>query len=316
MQPCGETAPCSKAEGGKCDGSEEKRRRFRTGGSKASSTGIEGLGRVQSRLFGGLQSGLLRASQLLLVLLSGGVGLGLVFGVEACLRGLEVGLGLVERGLGGPDVLVGLRLRVLRGLFRLLSLLQGFSVLSSLLLFGFKILLRRTQMILRIRYTLCRFIYLALRRAPLRGLGGLGYRLRALFIGSSGRFIGQCRGNDGSSCGNSGNSYREPFAFAFLCTHMLSPTSPHGDFLWHRWRGSPPSQRPLGFEGMDGVNRLSNDSSSFHHCMRLWGYTGNLQKRMDFMSFSQHTCPLYEQSRRSGLLIIGMGTLMEGDISQ
>ena len=64
------------------------------------------------------------------------------------------------------------------------------------------------------------------------------------------------------------------------------------------------------------VNRLSIDSSSFHHCMRLWGYTGNLQKRMDFMSFSQHTCPLYEQSRRSGLLIIGMGTLMEGDISQ
>ncbi len=33
------------------------------------------------------------------------------------------------------------------------------------------------------------------------------------------------------------------------------------------------------------VNRLSIDSSSFHHCMRLWGYTGNLQKRMDFMSF-------------------------------
>lgn len=64
------------------------------------------------------------------------------------------------------------------------------------------------------------------------------------------------------------------------------------------------------------VNRLSIDSSSFHHCMRLWGYTGNLQKRMDFMPFSQHTCPLYEQSRRSGLLIIGMGTLMEGDISQ
>lgn len=113
--------------------------------------------------------------QLLLVLLGGGVRLGLVFGVEACLRGLEGGLGLVERSLGGLDVLVGLRLRVLRGLFRLLSLLQGFSVLSSLLLFGFKILLRRTQMILRIRYTLCRFIYLALRRAPLRGLGGLGY---------------------------------------------------------------------------------------------------------------------------------------------
>lgn len=64
------------------------------------------------------------------------------------------------------------------------------------------------------------------------------------------------------------------------------------------------------------VNRLSIDSSSFHHCMRLWGYTGNLQKRMGFMSFSQHTCLLYEQSRRSGLLIIGMGTLMEGDISQ
>lgn len=167
--------PCSKAEGGKCDGGEDKRRRFRTGGSKISSTGVEGLGRVQSRLFGGLQSGLLGASQLLLVLLGGGVRLGLVFGVEACLRGLEGGLGLVERSLGGLDVLVGLRLRVLRGLFRLLSLLQGFSVLSSLLLFGFKILLRRTQMILRIRYTLCRFIYLALRRAPLRGLGGLGY---------------------------------------------------------------------------------------------------------------------------------------------
>lgn len=43
---------------------------------------------------------------------------------------------------------------------------------------------------------------------------------------------------------------------------------------------------------------------------------GNLQKRMDFMSFSQHTRPLYEQSRRSGLSIIDMGTLMEGDISQ
>lgn len=129
--------PCSKAEGGKCDGGEDKRRHFRTGGSKVSSTGVEGLGRVQSRLFGGLQSSLLGASQLLLVLLGGGVGLGLVFGVEACLRGLEGGLGLVERGLGGLDVLVGLRLRI--------------------------------------RYTLCRFIYLALRRAPLRGLGGLGY---------------------------------------------------------------------------------------------------------------------------------------------
>ncbi len=225
--------PCSKAEGGKCDGGEDKRRRFRTGGSQVSSTGVEGFGRVQSRLFGGLQNGLLGASQLLLVLL-GGVGLGLVFGVEACLRCLEGGLGLVELALGGLDVLVGLRLRVLRGLFRLLSLFQGFSVLSSLLLFGFKILLRRTQLILRIlhvllslvcgriigerlfhvlllvlhiglrllhvllsllriplsllpvahsgiksglhiRYTLCRFIYLALRRAPLRGLGGLGY---------------------------------------------------------------------------------------------------------------------------------------------
>ena len=65
------------------------------------------------------------------------------------------------------------------------------------------------------------------------------------------------------------------------------------------------------------VNRLSIDSSSFHHCMRLWGgIRGNLQKCMGFMSFSQHTCPLYEQSRRSGLSIIGMGTLMEGDISQ
>lgn len=65
------------------------------------------------------------------------------------------------------------------------------------------------------------------------------------------------------------------------------------------------------------VNRLSIDSSSFHHCMWLWGgYTGNLQKCMGFMSFSQHTRPLYEQSRRSGLLIISMGTLMEGDISQ
>lgn len=127
----------ARPRGGKCDGGEDKRRRFRTGGSKVSSTGVEGLGRVQSRLFGGLQSSLLGASQLLLVLLSGGVGLGLVFGVEACLRGLEGGLGLVERGLGGLDVLVGLRLRI--------------------------------------RYTLCRFIYLALRRAPLRGLGGLGY---------------------------------------------------------------------------------------------------------------------------------------------
>lgn len=43
---------------------------------------------------------------------------------------------------------------------------------------------------------------------------------------------------------------------------------------------------------------------------------GNLQKYMGFMSFSQHTRPLYEQSRRFGLSIIGMGTLMEGDISQ
>lgn len=50
-------------------GGEDKRRRFRTGGSKVSSTGVEGLGRVQSRLFGGLQSSLLGASQLLLVLL-------------------------------------------------------------------------------------------------------------------------------------------------------------------------------------------------------------------------------------------------------
>ena len=189
-------------------------------------------------------------------------------------------------------------------------------MLSSLLLFGFKILLRRTQLILRvlhvllslvcgriigerlfhvlllvlhiglrllhvllsllriplsllpvarsgiksglrIRYTLCRFIYLALRRAPLRGLGGLGYRLRALFIGSSGRFIGQCRGNDGSSCGNSGNSYREPFAFAFLCTHMLSLQPPRmGTSYGIGGGGSPSPQRPLGFEGMDGEPAL------------------------------------------------------------
>lgn len=160
--------PCSKAEGGKCDGGEDKRRRFRTGGSKVSSTGVEGLGRVQSRLFGGLQSSLPGASQLLLVLLGGGVGLGLVFGVEACLRGLEGGLGLVERGLGGLDVLVGLRLRVLCGLFRLLSLLRIPLSLLPVARSGIK-------SGLRIRYTLCRFIYLALRRAPLRGLGGLGY---------------------------------------------------------------------------------------------------------------------------------------------
>ena len=161
--------PCSKAEGGKCDGGEDKRRRFRTGGSKVSSTGVEGLGRVQSRLFGGLQSGLLGALQLLLVPLGGGVGLGLVFGVEACLCGLEGGLGLVERGLGGLDVLVGLRLRVLCGLLHvLLSLLRIPLSLLPVARSGIK-------SGLRIRYTLCRFIYLALRRAPLRGLGGLGY---------------------------------------------------------------------------------------------------------------------------------------------
>lgn len=110
----------------------------------------------------------LGASQLLLILLGGGGGLGLVFGVEACLRGLEGGLGLVERGLGGLDVLVGLRLRVLCGLFRLLSLLRIPLSLLPVARSGIK-------SGLRIRYTLCRFTYLALRRAPLRGLGGLGY---------------------------------------------------------------------------------------------------------------------------------------------
>lgn len=80
--------------------------------------------------------------------------------------------------------------------------------------------------------------------------------------------------------------------------------------------GSPSPQRPLGFEGMDGEPALHRQFFISSLYVAMGGYTGNLQKCMGFMSFSQHTCPLYEQSRRSGLLIIGMGTLMEGDISQ
>ena len=76
--------------------------------------------------------------------------------------------------------------------------------------------------------------------------------------------------------------------------------------------GFAPLQRPLGFGGMDGEPALHRQFFISSLYAAMGGTRGNLQKCMGFMSFSQHTRPLYEQSRRSGLLIIGMGTLMEG----
>lgn len=72
--------------------------------------------------------------------------------------------------------------------------------------------------------------------------------------------------------------------------------------------GFAPLQRPLGFGGMDGEPALHRQFFISSLYAAMGGIRGNLQKCMGFMSFSQHTCPLYEQSRRSGLSIIGMGT--------
>lgn len=79
---------------------------------------------------------------------------------------------------------------------------------------------------------------------------------------------------------------------------------------------SPPSQHLLGFEGMDGEPALHRQFfiSSLYAAMGVYGEPAKAHGFHVF--FSQHTCPLYEQSRRSGLLIINMAASMKSDISR
>lgn len=71
--------------------------------------------------------------------------------------------------------------------------------------------------------------------------------------------------------------------------------------------GIAPAPTSAGIRGMDGEPALHRQFFIPSLYAAMGGIQGNLQKCMGFMSFSQHTCPLYEQSRRSGLSIIGMG---------